>query len=636
VANTLINLFEQSCEKYPNKVCLLEKGADHFVGSTFRQIRESAYQFGSGLICSGIQQHDRIALISEGRNAWVISELGTLYAGGICVPLSVKLNEPSELTFRLNHSGCRFVIASGNQMSKILSLRSDLPHVEKVIALDGLPGSDPWAVGFQELMEEGAAYLRENPRAVQEAIALIRERDPVNICYTSGTTADPKGVILTHGGYCTNIEQTLAVLPINERDSTLLILPWDHAFAHIALYAIMKVGASIASVQVGKTPAETLRNIPINIRETRPTILLSVPALAQNFRKNIEKGIRQKGILTEKMFSFALQNAESYNGKGLDRGKGVRILRKPLVSILDRVLMKKVRAGFGGRLDYFIGGGALLDLDLQKFFYALGMPMYQGYGLTESGPVISVNAPQKHKLGSSGVPVPNMDIRICDPSGRELGVGEKGEIVVRGGNVMAGYWENEEATRESIRGGWLFTGDLGYLDGEGFLHVLGREKSLLISSDGEKYSPEGIEEAILSASKLIDQVMLYNNQSPYTVGLVVPNPAELKMIAKKNEKQKEDLDIQKDLLNQIFEVINQFRTGGEHAGLFPTKWLPSALAVLDEGFTEENRMLNSTLKMVRSRITEAYQERINDLLTPEGRSLYSRTNLDSIRKWMKW
>ena len=170
----------------------------------------------------------------------------------------------------------------------------------------------------------------------------------------------------------------------------------------------------------------------------------------------------------------------------MDRGQGFRILRKPLVSILDSILMKKVREGFGGRLEYFIGGGALLDIELQRFFYALGMPMYQGYGLTESGPVISANAPKQHKLGSSGIPVPGIDVRICDAEGHDMPSGETGEIVVRGENIMAGYWLNEEATNKTIRDGWLFTGDLGYLDQDGFLHVLGREKSLLISRDGEK------------------------------------------------------------------------------------------------------------------------------------------------------
>ena len=187
-----------------------------------------------------------------------------------------------------------------------------------------------------------------------------------------------------------------------------------------------------------------------------------------------------------------------------------------------KLIFSKVRENFGGKLEFFIGGGALLDIELQRFFYAIGIPMFQGYGLTEAAPVISSNVPQKHKLGSSGTIVPNLLLKICNEKGEELPAGEKGEIVIKGENVMMGYWKNERATSDAIKEGWLFTGDLGYLDKDGFLFVLGRNKSLLIGSDGEKYSPEAIEEAITEHSKFIDQIMLYNNQSPYTIALLVP------------------------------------------------------------------------------------------------------------------
>jgi long-chain acyl-CoA synthetase len=273
----------------------------------------------------------------------------------------------------------------------------------------------------------------------------------------------------------------------------------------------------------------------------------------------------------------------------------------------------------------------LLDIELQRFFYALGMPMYQGYGLTEAAP-ISFNCPESHKLGSSGKQVQFLELRICDPEGRVLPTGEKGEIAVRGESVMAGYWKNETATRETIREEWLYTGDLGYLDPAGFLYVLGREKSLLISNDGEKYSPEGIEEAILSSSRLIDQIMLHNNQSAYTIAVVVPSRVELMRLGSETRLDWKNENDLKSILESIQEVVNQFRSGGGRSGIFPSKWLPSALAVVEEGFTEENRLLNSTLKMVRGRILEAYRERIELLFTPEGRSLHSPENLAALRQ----
>ncbi len=242
----------------------------------------------------------------------------------------------------------------------------------------------------------------------------------------------------------------------------------------------------------------------------------------------MEKGIRQEGPRAERLFRAALDNAYAYIGEGWNRGKGLRALRAPLHRVFDRLIFSKIREGFGGRLEFFIGGAAYLDIDMQRFFFAIGIPMYQGYGLTEAAPIISANTPTAHKLGTSGKIVPNLEVRICDEDGRDLPPGEKGEIVVRGENVMAGYWRNEEATAAAIRDGWLHTGDLGRLDSDGYLHVLGRVKSLLINGTGEKYSPEGIEEALVSGLPFIEQVMLHNDHDPYTVALIVPNREALR------------------------------------------------------------------------------------------------------------
>ncbi len=211
----------------------------------------------------------------------------------------------------------------------------------------------------------------------------------------------------------------------------------------------------------------------------------------------------------------------------LIKNQSEEYLLGPVNWLFDKIIFSKIRENFGGRLQFFIGGGALLDIELQHFFYAIGIPMFQGYGLTEAAPVISSNTPSKHKLGTSGCAVENLEIRILDEEGNICQPGKKGEIVVRGENVMKGYWENDKTTKEVLKEGWLYTGDLGYLEKDGFLHVLGRFKSLLIGNDGEKYSPEGIEEALVDHSAYIDQCMLYNNQNPFTVGLIVPSKVAL-------------------------------------------------------------------------------------------------------------
>jgi len=353
---------------------------------------------------------------------------------------------------------------------------------------------------------------------------------------------------------------------------------------------------------------------------------LSVPALAKNFRKNIEKGIRDKGVKIERIFNKALKTAYNYNEDGWNRGKGNKIFLKPLYLIYDKIIFRKIRQSFGGRLEFFIGGGALLDIELQRFFYAIGIPMFQGYGLTEAAPIISANVPAKHKLGSSGAIVTNLDIKICDFDGNTLPKGEKGEIVIKGENVMAGYWKNEVATKEVIKDGWLNTGDLGYLDEDGFLYVLGRSKSLLIGNDGEKYSPEGIEEALTENSPFFEQVMLYNNQSPYTVALIVLNKDSILNWLVENNSSQHDPEGQKAILNVLEGEVAKYKSGGIYYGKFSERWLPSAIALLGEPFTEQNKFLNSTLKMVRGKITEFYQSRIDFLFTSEGKEMENHQN----------
>ncbi len=433
--------------------------------------------------------------------------------------------------------------------------------------------------------------------------------------------------MLTHRNYTSNVEHSLSLVECPEYYVTLLILPWDHSFAHTCgLYSMIKNGASIACVELGKSPLETIKNIPKNIKEIRPTVLLSVPALAKNFKKNIEKAISEKGPKIEALFKKGLAAAYEYNGEGWNRGQGKRKLKKPLYFLVDKLIFSKIRKNFGGRLEMFVGGGALLDIELQRFFYAIGIPMFQGYGLTEASPVISANNKKEHKLGSSGKVAKGIEIRICDENGKDLPVGEKGEIVIRGENVMAGYWKNEKATRETIRDGWLYTGDIGYLDADGYLYVLGRTKSLLIANDGEKYSPEEIEEAITESSPYIEQMMLYNNQSPYTVALLVPNKENLLRWMKENHLDQRTSEGQEAALKLLESEIAQFKEGGRHSGMFPTRWLPATFAVLGEGFTEQNRFLNSTLKMVRPKIVEFYKNRLDYMFTPEGKDILNHQN----------
>ena len=631
---TIPNLFEDSVKKYSNNPLMWEKQSHKYEPLSYKEMHELVYIFACGLLSLGLKKGDRVTLLSEGRNDWLMSELAVLYCGAVNVPISVKIEEMNDLKFRIAHSECRFVIVSKNHLEKIRKIKNDLPDLEKTIVLDNVTDLQSDEINKDEVLLRGKEFLKLNKEEFENIWKNLAENDYANICYTSGTTADPKGIILSHRNYTANVEQSTSLLHVPEYYTSLLILPWDHSFAHTAgIYTLMKNGASMASVQIGKSLLETLKNIPQNIKEVKPHFLLSVPALAKNFRKNIENGIKSKGDKVQKLFDQALKISYRYNAEGFNKGKGITKIYKPLLKLYDKILFSKIREQFGGRLEFFIGGGALLDIELQKFFYAIGIPMFQGYGLSESAPVISANVPAKHKLGSSGFIVENLEIKICDDNGNELPIGEKGEIVVKGENVMIGYWKNETATKETLKEGWLYTGDLGYLDKDNFLYVLGRFKSLLIGSDGEKYSPEGIEEALTEHSPFIDQVMLHNNQNPYTVALIYPNKEIIIKTVEAKGMSIKTTDGQQEALKIIESEINRFKSGGDLAGQFPERWLPASVAILGEGFTEQNKFLNSTLKMVRGKITEFYQNRIDFLYTAEAKDICNHQNMNIISRW---
>ena len=630
---TLVDLFEESVRNYPNNTFLLEKTGKKFEPTTYTQVKEKVYQLGAGLQALGVKKGDNMALLSEGRNMWVIGELAMFYAGAVNVPLSIKLEESNDLMFRLVHGDVKFVMVSGTQLKKVRNIIDQLPEVKKVIVFDEQAEYGDKEISLAEVQKMGDEFLASHTQEEFLKVAnSIQNDDYATITYTSGTTADPKGVVLTHRNYTSNVEQACTLVNIDQTWRTLIILPLDHCFAHVVgFYIMMSRGATAATVQVGRTPLESLKNIPLNIKEVKPHFILSVPALAKTFKKNIEQGIRAKGKTTVKLFNFGMKVRQLYFGDSNLDFKGWRYLLKPLVALFDKLIFSKVRDNFGGELKFFIGGGALLDKNLQKFYVGIGIPMFQGYGLSEATPVLSSNGPEKYRFGSSGKLVKPLELKICDSDGKELPLGEQGEIVVKGENVMAGYWKNPESTAETVKDGWLYTGDLGYMTKEGLLYVKGRFKSLLISSDGEKYSPEGIEEALVGQSKYIDQVMLYNNQSPYTIALIVPNKDALKRKLSFNNLTLDTEEGRKAALKKMEEELNKYKKGGEFEGMFPERWLPSTFAILPEPFTEQNQMINSTMKMVRGKIEKAYADRIDYLYTSEGKQILNEKNLECIK-----
>ena len=383
---TIIDFVEKYVGMYSANPFLWEKNLDtnEWEPTTYEDTLKQAKRIAAGLMAMGVQKGEKVSYISEGRNLWVIGELGVLYAGAVNVPLSIKLEETNDLVFRVKHSDSKYIITSKFQLPKVRKILPECPLVEKVIIFDEIDDIRDNEVYIGDVIAAGDKFLAENEDMFVKRYKSVGPDDFANISYTSGTTADPKGILLTHRNYTANVEQAHSVIGVEPEDKMLIILPLDHCFAHVAgFYTMMSYGASIGTVPSGKSGNEALRNIPSSIREFKPNVMLSVPTLAKSFKKNIETTIKKSGKTVEKLYNFALRNAIAYNKEGYNKGtEFVDIFRKPLMCLFDKIIFKKVREGLGGQMKFFVGGGALLDIDLQRYYYAIGIPMYQGYGLS--------------------------------------------------------------------------------------------------------------------------------------------------------------------------------------------------------------------------------------------------------------
>jgi long-chain acyl-CoA synthetase len=486
-------------------------------------------------------------------------------------------------------------------------------------------------VEFEALAAEGAAAAPAAETELEARLAACQEDDTVTVCYTSGTTGNPKGIMLTHLNYWTNCHDGVESFDLPVHFKTLVMLPIDHSFAHtVAIYAAFLCGLRLYFVDVRSGPTSILRNIPINLKEANANFLLTVPALTGNFMKKMQGAIEEKGGLASALFNAGVKAGIKYNGNGFAKPSlGVRLSTFFPRLVANLLVFPKLRAVFGNDIHYCVGGGALLDVKQQEFYQAIGVPVYQGYGLTEAAPVISSNSPVEHKYGTSGRLCASLECRLVKPDGGLAKGGEIGEIVIRGGNVMKGYFKNPQASAEALRDGWLYTGDLAYMDGDGFLVVVGREKALLIAEDGEKYSPEEIEEAVSFSTEVIDQIMAWCEQRKYAIALVSLDCAKVERLVKTAGISKAE-----ELLARLKTEFERYREDPKAKKVQPA-WTPAVFQIIEEGFSDKDGTVNSTMKIVRHRIGAVHKDRIEYSYTPEGSKTMNERNLAALRRMFK-
>ncbi len=626
---TIIRLLHEAAHRYPGRAYATMKTDEGWKPWTFADIDQESDKIAAALIARGFKRNTAVGILAEGRPQWVAGEFGVVKAACVSVPMSIKLT-PEEIAFRINHSEAGGFIVSSNTIKKVSQAYASFEKKPLLVYLDredsnllqaekDLGGDRGEAIVlYSSLLEEGEKALEKKPELVSNLEKSISEEDLVNICYTSGTTGNPKGIMLTHKNYFANATDSVELFRLPDAVyETLIVLPLDHSFAHtVGLYASLLRGITMHFVDARGGSLNIIRNLPKNLKEVNPHFVMTVPAISGNFMKKMAAGIAEKGGLIEKIFNAGLAAGIRRNGDGSARpglglGLKTRIATAIPYFLASKLIFPKLREVFGSRIEFCVGGGALLEVRQQDFFAAIGMPIFQGYGLTEAAPVICSNAPHRHKFGTSGMVAPNVVCRIMKDETTEAGQGERGEIVIQGDNVMKGYFKNPAASQEVLRDGWLWTGDLGYYDKDGFLVVTGRAKALLISPDGEKYSPEEIEEAIVNNCDLVSQVMVYNDHKNYTTGLVTlqVEPTRKVLEAASAKTAREALEV-------IRKAIYAFEP--EIKATVPDQWIPAVFEIIPKEFSEDDGLINSTMKLVRYKAAEFYKDRIDAMYTEKN------------------
>jgi long-chain acyl-CoA synthetase len=497
---TLIDIFIGSMRRDPNAARFKRKRGGAWEEISGERALVEVESLALGLHSLGIRKGDQVAILSETRYEWAVADLAILSLGAVTVPIYSTLTaaQTGDLLQRSDTVGV--ILSSATQIEKIRQSGA-IDRLRAIVHLEPFVATEPAAVSYADLVERGSRLRTADAAAYGRLVEQVRPDDLATIIFTSGTTAEPKGGMLTHANIASNVTSCLELVELGQNDICLSFLPLSHIFERMAgLYAMLEAGATIAY-------AEGFETVAANALEVRPTVLVGVPRFYEKvYARVMENAATQPGW-RQAIFRWGLERGLE---KAHARFEG-REMNTLATRLADRLVGAQVRARVGGRLRYCFSGGAPLSPKIIEFFFAVGIPVLEGYGLTETSPVICLNQPGHEKPGSVGKPVPGVEVRIV----------EQGEIVARGPNVMKGYYKNEEATRAAIRDGWFHTGDIGQFDADGNLVITDRLKDLLVTAGGKKVAPQPVE-ARLKEGRWIAEAVLLGDQKPFIVCLIVP------------------------------------------------------------------------------------------------------------------
>ena len=575
---TLISMFEDSIQHYGDKPALAHKPkGGTYLDISYTELGESVDAFSKGLNALGVEKNDRVALLSENRPEWAITDFGSLKVGAVTVPMFSTLTA-AQVNYILKDSGAKIIcVSTEKQLEKVTAIRDDLPSLEQVIIFDPMEGETPEGV----IQFDAACAL-----AGEETNNTANEDDLATIIYTSGTTGNPKGVMLTHANFISNVHACKSLIDVSETDALLSFLPLSHVFERLGgHYVPLFSGAKIAY-------AESTFTVAQNMKEVAPTVMLSVPRLYETMHERILRAVQEGSGLKQKIFHWGVSVGSAVSS-AIQQGKNPSAILQLQQKIADKLVFAKLKEATGGRLRFFVSGGAALPQSIAEFFHAAGILILEGYGLTETSPVISLNHPEKWRFGTVGPQVDGIEVKIA----------EDGEILTRGPHVMKGYFNNEAATAEVIdTAGWFYTGDIGIIDDDGFIKITDRKKNIIVLSNGKNVAPQPIESELVR-SPFISQVMVVGSERKNLAALIVPNFDALKAWASENGVETGDLSVMLQTREVQQHIQSEIRS---HLTDFADFEQVRRFTLLDKEFSQEADEMTPTLKLKRNVIIEKY------------------------------
>ena len=597
---TLTGIFLDAVERHDKASQFLVKQVGEWRPISARETYAAVEAVALGLRAIGVARGDRVALLAETRYEWAVCDLAILGIGAVTVPIYPTLVAAQVARLMRDAEVRVAVVSNAIQREKARAARAEVPTFETVIEIDRAPTEParPGELSLDEVRTRGLAAREGDANAFRASLATITPDDLATIIYTSGTTGDPKGAMLTHGNIASNVASCLEVYALTPADTCLSFLPLSHIFERMAgLYAMLAGGATIAY-------AENMEAVGANATEVHPTILTGVPRFYEKVYAKVMDSVSKRPPVMQRLFHWGLARGRA-RARAHFAGRALSPLAELEARLADRLVGRVIRERMGGRLRYGISGGAPLNPSVLEFFFAIGIPILEGYGLTETSPVICLNRPGHEKPGSVGPPIPGVEVRL----------GPEGEVLTRGPHVMRGYYHNPEATREAIRDGWFHTGDVGRIDADGCLSITDRIKDLLVTAGGKKVAPQPIE-ARLKESRWVGEAVLLGDRRPFVVCLLAPDFEQLETEARDRgwTAASRRALIERPEVHALYEA----EIARVNASLAPFERIKK-FDLIDHELTLERGELTPSLKVKRRVIAEHFGPAIEALYGAEPR-----------------